>query len=288
MNNENDRLVDFNVGGLVFTIKYSTLCSKKKLNEENSLLLAAEKSDAIFFDRDNKYFSYILNYFRYKEDEFSLPHSSELKYILNEAKYFKINHLCQIIKFRMHNISKILCDGYIQSILLNCSSIKTASMKLKLIYKASINGYSAKDFHFNCDNISNTLTIIESKNGTIFGGFTQAKWSSCGKGALHGFQKDDSSFLFKIRKNSLHDFIEIIRIQSNRGAIYNHANNGPCFGEGHEIYISDHSNSNYKSYSHLGLSYKHNGFGYKTIQSRTFLAETFEFKVNEIEVIKIE
>jgi len=43
----------------------------------------------------------------------------------------------------------------------------------KLLYSAEIDGDNAYNFHNLCDNQSPTLTIVESTDGKIFGGYTQ-------------------------------------------------------------------------------------------------------------------
>jgi hypothetical protein len=56
---------------------------------------------------------------------------------------------------------------------------------IRLLFRGSRDGFSSSDFHRCCDNISNTLTIILTTNGSIFGGFASAAWSSSG-----GFKSD--------------------------------------------------------------------------------------------------
>jgi len=45
-----------------------------------------------------------------------------------------------------------------------------------LKYRASKDGFKSTDFHRKCDGIPNTLTVIKSKSGNIFGGFIEQKW----------------------------------------------------------------------------------------------------------------
>jgi len=45
--------------------------------------------------------------------------------------------------------------------------------KWNLIYRASQDGFEAANFHSECDNKPNTLIIIKSENGNIFGGYTE-------------------------------------------------------------------------------------------------------------------
>ena len=59
---------------------------------------------------------------------------------------------------------------------------------------------------------------------------------------------------------------------------------GPTFGAGHDIYIASNSNKNKTSYSYLGHDYLHPQYTQNSEQSRTFLAGSYNFQVQEIEV----
>jgi len=50
--------------------------------------------------------------------------------------------------------------------------------KWELKYRASRDGFKATDFHAKCDGVPNTLTVIKSTHGNIFGGFTEKPWTS--------------------------------------------------------------------------------------------------------------
>ena len=47
---------------------------------------------------------------------------------------------------------------------------------MKLLYKASLDGDTAENFHKHCNNIANTLTIVKTIKNKRFGGFTKQKW----------------------------------------------------------------------------------------------------------------
>ena len=51
---------------------------------------------------------------------------------------------------------------------------------MKLLYRASEHGYTAKSFHDYCDDKGPTLIIIKSSEGWIFGGYTTQSWSGDG------------------------------------------------------------------------------------------------------------
>jgi hypothetical protein len=50
------------------------------------------------------------------------------------------------------------------------------------------------------------------------------------------------------------------------------------------IHTANKSNLSTNSYSHLGENYKHSEYTFESIEAKSFLAVTHEFKVNEIEV----
>jgi hypothetical protein len=47
-----------------------------------------------------------------------------------------------------------------------------------LLYRGSRDGFSTSNFHGKCDGRSNTLTVIETTKGFVFGGFTPVAWAS--------------------------------------------------------------------------------------------------------------
>lgn len=59
---------------------------------------------------------------------------------------------------------------------------------------------------------------------------------------------------------------------------------GPSFGGGHDLSISSYANSNSRSYSNLGSSYKHPKYEYCTEEAQNFIAGTYRFKLSELEV----
>ena len=79
---------------------------------------------------------------------------------------------------------------------------------------------SSKDFHELCDNQTNTLTLIETKNNFKFGGFTECAWSSNKEE-----KKDDNSFLFSLDKNK-----KYIKKDKEKSSIYCNPDYGPFFG----------------------------------------------------------
>jgi hypothetical protein len=65
----------------------------------------------------------------------------------------------------------------LQKQLVNLSDF-SVGQKWELKYRASRDGFAATDFHSNCDGIANTMTVIKTTCGNIFGGFTEKAWNS--------------------------------------------------------------------------------------------------------------
>ena len=69
----------------------------------------------------------------------------------------------------------------------------TPSTKIKLIFRASRDGWDEDDFSEHCNNKGPTLILIKSSVGKVFGGFTKLPWSQ-----NEGVKSDDSAFLFSV------------------------------------------------------------------------------------------
>jgi hypothetical protein len=151
--------------------------------------------------------------------------------------------------------------------------------KLKLIYRGSDDGFGASDFHSKCDGIGNTVTVILTTKGWIFGGFSPLTWSLNG-----GYQADSTkqSFLFQI-KDARNSAPRKFPISNPTYAIYCQSSYGPTFGGAHDVYVSDCCDQNGNSYTNLGHSYA-NDTGITGTQ--VFTGEQY-FTVKEIEVFSI-
>ena len=83
--------------------------------------------------------------------------------------------------------------GFIKRELVNM--FRKEEIKFKLIYKATKDGDSIDNFHYYCDNISNTLIIIKTKQNKIFDGFTSELLN-----LDENLKKDSFAFLFLVDK----------------------------------------------------------------------------------------
>jgi len=151
-----------------------------------------------------------------------------------------------------------------------------ADLRWNLIYRASQDGFEASKFHTKCDNKPNTLIIVKSTDGNVFGGYTEQTWNHTGN-----YKADPNSFIFSLI-NKLNKPIKMKWSQSY--GIYCHTSNGPTFGSGHDLHIADRSNTNTISYSNLRHSYTHPDYAYGSNEATSFLAGSYNFQVSEIEV----
>jgi hypothetical protein len=147
----------------------------------------------------------------------------------------------------------------------------------KCIYKATKDGFASNVFRQKC-NVKNTVTVIQSENGNLFGGYCNAAWTSAGT-----YNQDKSSFLFSL-KNQKGKPAKIDNYGTNANSSYNGATYGPTWGGGHDLYIVSNSNTSTGSYSNLGYSYRFVGGAYGSTDAKNYFAGSYNFKTTEIEV----
>jgi hypothetical protein len=156
--------------------------------------------------------------------------------------------------------------------------------EIKLIYRASRDGFAASSFHSKCDNISNTVTIIKTTSNSVFGGFTSAMWRS-DEGFAYYY--DANAYIFSLRRSGNLNK-ERFNVTYPTYAINCYYSNGTTFGGGYDIYVSDNSNTNENSRSGFGNSYQlpkniTNG----AEEAYSYLAGSFFWKTTEIEVYQV-
>ncbi|TNV80022.1 hypothetical protein FGO68_gene8911 [Halteria grandinella] len=142
-----------------------------------------------------------------------------------------------------------------------------------LLYQGSRDGFGAKDFHKNCDNKGFTITIVETDQGEVLGGFTVQLWES-----ESNFKHDDRLWVFNMNNP---------KIERRRGhSIHTRGDIGPYFLGAFEI--KDKSNTHNNSYYEIKDS--------KVVEIKQIFilqqkveqtSETKSFKVKEIEVYRV-
>jgi hypothetical protein len=148
-----------------------------------------------------------------------------------------------------------------------------------LLYRGTEHGFGSSDFHSKCDGKANTITIILTTKGFIFGGFTPVAWDSSNDYKADISQK---SFVFSL-KNPHKSEAKKFSISNLSYAIYCNSSAGPTFGRGFDIAVANNCNGNTNSYTSLGNAYV-NDTGIAA--TKVFTGEQ-SFQVKEIEVFEI-
>jgi hypothetical protein len=214
-----------------------------------------------------------------KKAEIEIENLKDIIFNGNILKFEKNNE-----KINRNIFGKLKTDKMIDSLILsNCSQQKKlfslcecpVDQKWNLIYRASEDGFEPVSFHTKCDSKPNTLVIIKSTNGNVFGGYTEQTWNH------GGCKADPNSFIFSLI-NKINKPIKMKWLKGN--GIFCNSSYGPIFGGGHDLIIADKSNTNSSSYSNLGNSYTHPDYAYGSNEAKSFLAGSHTFQVSEIEV----
>ena len=236
-----------------------------------------DENKAIFIDRNPKYFGYILDYLRNidSSNPFNVPKLNQegTQELEDEANYFGLHGLIELI----NPFESLIIQEHEKSDFFNLCNL-CFGKKWKRLYRASVDGFLSQNFHTKCDGIPNTLTIIKSIQGYVFGGYTTASWDQSST-----YKNDKNSFIFSFINPSKKP--SKMTCTNFPNSIYCHTSYGPTFG-GHDIYIATNSNVNTTSYSNLGHSYALNGYTNGTAPAQSFLAGAYNFQVSEIEVFQ--
>ena len=93
------------------------------------------------------------------------------------------------------------------------------NIKTQLLYKKSRDGNDFNTFHNLCDNKGKTLTLIQSSEGFIIGGYTPLEWNR-----NSGWKNDNDTFLFSITNKRIYK-----KKDNNTFSIYCGEDQGPWF-----------------------------------------------------------
>lgn len=213
---------------------------QKDLIEAQKLL---EKSTCVDYELNFNPSSFKHDFLNVGEINFKNKLSTILK--LNEV--FKLNRLC----------------GWPQS------------REFKLIYRATRDGFSSTNFHHKCDSIPNTLMLVRSENGSVFGGYTVQTWSPSGS-----WKNDPQAFIFSFKGPNSN--LTKIRVTKAQYAINPQLDRIAHFGLNGDLFIANNCNLNMNSFAQLNDSYALN-----VSDSQKYLTGETHFKVVEIEVFQV-
>ena len=140
---------------------------------------------------------------------------------------------------------------------------------LNLLYKASEDKDKSSVFHRKCDQAQTTLTLIETKNGNRFGGFTKRTWRG-----LSIKKTDNDAFIFSVNKKVIYNIVK------GTSAIGCYEDSGPFFTGGFKI--------NDNAFNKGGYCFKKGlNFEMKSDFELTDGIENFDIKEIEVYEIKI-
>jgi hypothetical protein len=156
--------------------------------------------------------------------------------------------------------SRLVKEEHILS-LLGCSAATWSACYVKIRDEGN-----HRTWHELCDNKGPTLTIIQSSDNWVFGGYTSLNWDM-----QSGYGEDTKAFLFTDKGTSLGAGIykpaeyEYTRLPVSRiklvgaptdgagRAIYRSGASGPRWGTGYDLYVGPDMNSGWTSTADYGL-----------------------------------
>ena len=149
---------------------------------------------------------------------------------------------------------------------------KTENITFNLLYRASEDGDNSKVYHNKCDNTGPNLTLIQTKDGYRFGGYSSVNIQS-----LSGVPvKDDNAFVFSLDKKR--KYIP----KDSSGALHMNGGFGPIFGKNWPNYAFIINRCDFLS-DNIHHCFECENYGIKENE----LAGKKDIKVNEIEVFQI-
>jgi hypothetical protein len=115
-------------------------------------------------------------------------------------------------------------------------------LKFNLLFSTSKNGDSTSSFHYYCDGVFPTVTVVLDTSGRRFGGFSTQNWCQSAVGGTYSTALD--SFIFNLSNKQKYGLSN----KFDTNAIYRHNSYGPTFGGGHDLYLANSCKSNTNSY----------------------------------------
>ena len=146
------------------------------------------------------------------------------------------------------------------------SNFKNVKLYFNLIYKATIDGDKAQNFHNKVDGKNQLIILVKTSENIIIGGYTSNPWSSSNR-----FKYDQDAFLFSINKEEKYNIINY------NSACYHSKDDGPCFGNNGELKIADNCFKEYSITNNESNCYEFNDInliGKKEVSS--FIVKEYE------------
>jgi hypothetical protein len=210
-------------------------------------------------------------------DQKLLPMKKELEYFISQFQKVHFEPMPENPLTDQLQDLKVGLESRLSSSILDSSSditmvkqwISLQPLSLSLLYRGSRDGYDAVNFHKKVDNTNQTVTLVETTAGKIFGGYSDQEWND-----TSGYKDSENAFVFSITNK------EKYPIKDPSKAIYCSSLYLSTFGEGHDFIIQDHCH--FKQSASCFLSYNSKG------KSEFALSGTSRFMVKDIEVFSVQ
>lgn len=195
------------------------------------------------------------------------------KIFLKENKEINFDYVSNIIS------KEIQLNFVLKQIYVNNNIQSNKKCNLNLIYRATRDGDNVEAYHKKTNYVPDTLTLIRTKEGFIFGGFTHIQIPNSSYGINYD---DDKAFVFSLDYNKIY--------LPQKGHCSKHSNDrcGPIFGNNEhcEYPIIIYGNNFFNNSGHCTCTinncfYDNFSFDYELNKGKK------NFEVNEIEVYKV-
>ena len=114
-------------------------------------------------------------------------------------------------------------------------------IKFNLLFSTNKHGDSSSTFHYYCDGVFPTVTVVLDTSGRRFGGYSTQNWCQSTVGGNYTTAPD--SFIFNLSNKQKYNLTD----KFSTNAIYRHNSYGPTFGGGHDLYLASSCKSNTSS-----------------------------------------
>ncbi len=192
-----------------------------------------------------------------------------------ELKQLKDEFYLKEIIDSSFNASRIIKLKEEKKKLISWISEKGIIKEIKLLYSSKRDGDDYSPFYNKCSNISPTISLIKTKKGRKFGGFTFGEWNDK-EGILK--QTDSEAFLFSLDNMKKYKILKpnlAIASYSDHSSFLTYGNNGDGCG----IYLKN-------NFLTKGGHENHASKAYNT-DSKYCLSTEEDFSVEEVEVYNI-
>jgi hypothetical protein len=200
--------------------------------------------------------------------------------------------------YRLYKVPSAFLTSHEKKSLTRLIGFQTKSFSL--LWSGNRDGFEVSAFHKLCDGKKNTLTLVKSTSGSIFGGFTSIPWESPTK-ELERTYSDNLAFLFSLKNNLKSPLLFKIKqddyqqTHELQHAVFHSKDFGPAFGQhfgthnGHvefryDLIIDNSSNEEYLSHIHLGSDYE---FPEGLTSSLIHGGNGINFQIKDIEVFEV-